>query len=83
MSEAATVGLSSTMRLPVYIPSLLLRDVVAKVEWQVIKLTHPPPMSYKIFCILRGGRPAFAVKIKQTETVDDLKDAIKAKCYNM
>jgi len=36
-------------------------------------------MSYKIFCILRGGRSAFPVNIKQTETVDDLKDAIKAK----
>jgi len=36
-------------------------------------------MSYKIFCILRGGRPAFSVKIDKTETVDDLKEAIKTK----
>jgi len=36
-------------------------------------------MSYKIFCILRGGRPAFAVNIKQNEMVEDLKDAIKVK----
>ena len=35
-------------------------------------------MSYKIFCILPGGRPAFAVNIKQTETVGDLKVAIQA-----
>ena len=39
-------------------------------------------MSYKIFCILPGGRPAFAVKIEQTETVSDLKDAIRAKKDN-
>jgi len=34
-------------------------------------------MSYKIFCILPGGHPAFAVNIKQTETVSNLKDAIR------
>jgi len=39
-------------------------------------------MSYKIFCILPGGRPAFPVNIKQTETVGDLKKAIRGEADN-
>ena len=34
-------------------------------------------MDYRIFCALPDGRPTFPVKIAKTETVGDLKNAIK------
>ena len=62
-------------------------------EWQVVKLKlllepvyHIPnskpqqkEMDYRIFCVLPDGRPTFPVKIAKTETVGDLKEAIKVK----
>ena len=36
-------------------------------------------MSYHLFCAIIGQKNAFPVDIKKTQTVDDLKDKIKAK----
>ena len=36
-------------------------------------------MQYKLFCVIPNGKPAFVVNIDETETVADLKDAIKSK----
>ena len=36
-------------------------------------------MAYTIFCVLPDGKPTFGVAIPKTQTVSELKDAIKVK----
>jgi len=50
--------------------------------WQVVLFnltrTKPAQMAYTLFCIVRGDTNLFSVKVDETQTVDELKKAIKS-----
>jgi Crinkler effector protein N-terminal domain len=53
-----------------------------RTEWQVVLSTLPSIMSYTLLCVIIGETTPFPVKIDKSQTVAELKKAIKTEAEN-